>query len=383
MPEITVIHIALLAVMLVAGIVAGWIARASRCAREKSAINVGWQEQLSAQRSEHDRLGGQNKSLMEQVNQYQASNTDAKLRAKELSDALKEAFERRDELQRQIKDIRGDLESAVVQRDQLQTDMQAHTDGGDTIKEKDEQISRLGRELEGWQDRLPPLIERFQVRNEEAIQLEADLAEAHERIIALETMVGSDQTRVEPVDPDSLTDGMDASNDSLDESNGADSAAQRDAVNPNPVDDVFADVVEESDESVDDSIDGSEEMDSIMESFQETATNQLLGDLYELDNELSENKAADEVVESAEPEAAVGSNGGLRDDLKQIKGIGPAIEKTLNEMGISRFNQISEMSEYDIDRIAKRLKGFRSRIYREDWIGQARDLQSQITDDRS
>jgi predicted flap endonuclease-1-like 5' DNA nuclease len=41
------------------------------------------------------------------------------------------------------------------------------------------------------------------------------------------------------------------------------------------------------------------------------------------------------------------------------------------------------MSEYDIDRIAKRLKGFRSRIYREDWIGQARDLQSQITDDRS
>jgi len=35
------------------------------------------------------------------------------------------------------------------------------------------------------------------------------------------------------------------------------------------------------------------------------------------------------------------------------------------------------MSEYDIDRIAHRLKGFRSRIYREDWMGQARDLQVQ------
>ena len=46
-------------------------------------------------------------------------------------------------------------------------------------------------------------------------------------------------------------------------------------------------------------------------------------------------------------------------------------------MGIFRFNQIAEMSEYDIDRIARRLKGFHSRIYREDWIGQARDLQSQ------
>jgi predicted flap endonuclease-1-like 5' DNA nuclease len=33
------------------------------------------------------------------------------------------------------------------------------------------------------------------------------------------------------------------------------------------------------------------------------------------------------------------------------------------------------MTEYDIDRVAQRLKGFRTRIYREDWIGQARELQ--------
>ena len=63
-----------------------------------------------------------------------------------------------------------------------------------------------------------------------------------------------------------------------------------------------------------------------------------------------------------------------RDDLKMIKGVGPAIEKTLNEMGIFRFRQIADMSEYDIDRVARRLKGFHSRIYREDWIGQARAL---------
>jgi predicted flap endonuclease-1-like 5' DNA nuclease len=46
-------------------------------------------------------------------------------------------------------------------------------------------------------------------------------------------------------------------------------------------------------------------------------------------------------------------------------------------MGICHFDQIAEMSEYDIDRVAHRLKGFRSRIYREDWIGQARDLHDQ------
>ena len=72
---------------------------------------------------------------------------------------------------------------------------------------------------------------------------------------------------------------------------------------------------------------------------------------------------------------------GARDRLQAIKGIGPAIEKTLNEMGIFRFQQIADMSEYDIDRIAKRLKGLRSRIYREDWIGQARDISDQETSD--
>ena len=69
-----------------------------------------------------------------------------------------------------------------------------------------------------------------------------------------------------------------------------------------------------------------------------------------------------------------GPDGDARDNLKEIKGVGPAIEKTLNEMGICRFDQIAEMSEYEINRIASKLRGFRSRIYREDWIGQARDL---------
>jgi predicted flap endonuclease-1-like 5' DNA nuclease len=64
-----------------------------------------------------------------------------------------------------------------------------------------------------------------------------------------------------------------------------------------------------------------------------------------------------------------------RDDLKRIKGVGPAIEKILNDLGIFRYRQIAEISDRDVDRVADRLRGFRSRIYREDWIGQARVLQ--------
>ncbi|MDH3984611.1 MAG: NADH-quinone oxidoreductase subunit E, partial [Gammaproteobacteria bacterium] len=87
-----------------------------------------------------------------------------------------------------------------------------------------------------------------------------------------------------------------------------------------------------------------------------------------------------EPEDEPEPESEVTADTGAhvsRDDLKMIKGVGPAIEKTLNEIGIFRFEQIADMSEYDIDRVAKRLRGFHSRIYREDWIGQARDLLDQ------
>jgi predicted flap endonuclease-1-like 5' DNA nuclease len=379
MPEITVIHVVLLALMLVVGIVVGWATRSGRCRQEKIAINGSWQEQLSAQRSEHDRLGKQNKSLMEQVSQYQASNTDAKLRAKELSDAVKETFERRDELQRQIKDIRGNLEVAVTQRDRLQSEMASQGASGDAaanaIRERDQMIFKLSRELEGWQDRLPPLIERFRIRNEEARQLESDLADAHERIISLETMVGSDQTRVEPVDPNALTDGMDASNDPHDVSQ-EEGVDEQQTGDEKPADD-FESAVDLAGEEDD------QQMESLIENLHGTATNELLDNLDDLADVLSDdNEAAESASDLAGTSTGQGSNNAVRDNLKQIKGVGPAIEKTLNEMGIFRFDQIAEMSEYDIDRVAQRLKGFRSRIYREDWIGQARDLQRQKADGR-
>jgi predicted flap endonuclease-1-like 5' DNA nuclease len=321
MPEITVTHIALLAGALIVGVILGWLVRGNRTVTEKAAINAGWQEQLKAQHNEHERLLEQNKSLMDQNSQFQASNTDAKMRASELSGALKETFERRDELQRQIKDIRSNLEVAVTQRDRLQSDIANRVAEADnesaSTKDRDDKIFDLSRELENWQNRLPPLIERYQKRNEEAESLEAELDVARERIAALESMVGSDQTRVEPVDPEAMKDGLDASNDPIEET---------------------SNVAVEFDEAE------VQAEDSAEQSYED------------VDNLL---------------------NGDARDNLKLIKGVGPAIEKTLNEMGILRFNQIAEMSEYEIDRVAHRMKGFRSRIYREDWIGQARELHDQ------
>ena len=322
MPEITVIHVALLAISVAIGAVVGWVIRGNRSQEEKTAINAGWQEQIEAQEKETDRLVERNKGLMEQVSQSQASHKDANNRSKELSLAIQEAFARRDELQREIKDIRSNLEVAVVERDQLQSAVAAQSDSKDLISQKDERIEKLSRELENWQNRLPPLIERFRDRNEKAERLESELAAAEERIRVLETeKEAAAKTSIEPVhDPEELTDGLDAPND--------------------PADDLVAD-----------------NPDHDAESLPEAARE------YE-----------------QEPDSEMEDNTGghaSRDDLKLIKGVGPAIEKTLNEIGIFRFEQIADMSEYDIDRVANRLRGFHSRIYREDWIGQARDLLDQ------
>ena len=302
MPELNVIHIAIIAAMTLIGAIVGWVLRGNRSKDEKAAVSAGWQEQVNAQRTEHDRLTEQNKALMEQVSQYLASNKDAKNRAKELSLAVQEAYARRDELQREIKDVRGNLEVAMTERDQLQTNISSKEGESPSAADKDARIKKLQIELENWQNRLPPLIDKFRRRNEDADRLQAELETANARIAELEASVEPGQTRIEPVsDPDALTDGRDASND--------------------PIDEDFDEDLDNEDD--DESINGS------------------------------------------------------RDKLQAIKGVGPAIEKTLNEMGIFRFQQIAEMSEYDINRVAKHLKGFRSRIYREDWIGQARELDDQ------
>ena len=355
MPEISAALIAFIAASVAVGAVVGWITRGNRCAQEKTAVNEGWQRQLEAQRAEHARLVDQNRTLMEQISQLQASGKDATNRARELSDALKEAFERRDQLQRQLKEIRSSLERAVRQRDKLQAEAQSNEQRDDSaqaaLKDKDDKIFRLSRELENWQNRLPPLIERYRERDSEARELEEELAAAQARIEEFENTADAGETRIEPIDQDALSDELDASNDPA---NVTYTGLEAVLADPDDAEDGVGDPENEPEDARHDDLDDD------------------LGDDLEddLEDEPEEAAATAEVTELYNREP-----GGLRDNLRLIKGIGPAIEKTLNELGIFRYHQIAEMTEYDIDRVAQRLKGFSSRIHREDWIGQARDLQ--------
>ncbi len=61
------------------------------------------------------------------------------------------------------------------------------------------------------------------------------------------------------------------------------------------------------------------------------------------------------------------------DDLKLIKGVGPKLEETLNELGIYTFEQIADWNAENVAFVDARLK-FKGRIERDDWISKAKVL---------
>lgn len=61
------------------------------------------------------------------------------------------------------------------------------------------------------------------------------------------------------------------------------------------------------------------------------------------------------------------------DDLKAISGVGPALEKKLNELGVYTYEQVASWSNADIEWVDERLQ-FRGRIERDDWVEQAKKL---------
>ena len=63
-----------------------------------------------------------------------------------------------------------------------------------------------------------------------------------------------------------------------------------------------------------------------------------------------------------------------KDDLRSIDGVGPFIEKKLNDIGIYTFEQISQLDSELIQHITDAIQFFPGRIEKDDWMGQARGL---------
>lgn len=65
---------------------------------------------------------------------------------------------------------------------------------------------------------------------------------------------------------------------------------------------------------------------------------------------------------------------GVRDDLKEIKGVGPVLEKVLNDYGIVTFRQLAELDSAGVASVEEEMTEFPGRITRDDWVAQAAEL---------
>ena len=78
-------------------------------------------------------------------------------------------------------------------------------------------------------------------------------------------------------------------------------------------------------------------------------------------------------VENNAPPALLGGPGSP-DDLKLIVGVGPMLERMLQQLGVTTYRQIARWSERDIDEFDAKLPEFPGRIRRDGWVAQAREL---------
>lgn len=79
-------------------------------------------------------------------------------------------------------------------------------------------------------------------------------------------------------------------------------------------------------------------------------------------------------AEGVKPATLSAARGGVADDLKQIKGIGPKMEKMCNALGFYHFDQIAAWSADEEAWVNANLEGFKGRVSRDNWIEQAKLL---------
>ncbi len=80
------------------------------------------------------------------------------------------------------------------------------------------------------------------------------------------------------------------------------------------------------------------------------------------------------VAPDGKPEMLAKPRGGAGDDLKQIKGVGPKMEKMLNKMGVWHFDQVASWRKAEVSWVDENLEGFKGRVSRDDWVKQAKVL---------
>ncbi len=82
---------------------------------------------------------------------------------------------------------------------------------------------------------------------------------------------------------------------------------------------------------------------------------------------------SDETV-GRKPAVLEAARAGRADNLKLIRGVGPKLERLLNEIGVYHYDQIAAWTPEEVAWADQNLVGFKGRVSRDGWVAQAKEL---------
>ncbi len=326
--------------------------------------------QLAEQSSEVESLASQ---LHEASSHARASETGLEQRVTELTDvrvALESVEGRLPELERTLESIAEERDQLTEQVHDLETGAHATADA----------TSKIGTELAELQ----------QLAGERAAQIDVLQTEATNQNKRLEEMTGELAARNELVadlqrqrEPASLDDGRHASSDDgpSPEGDPQDDAPGHRGGTPDP-----QAVLRELDQRKR-QITRLEREQGLQQQTMQVLSQQLedarqthtrlsetISDRDTRISELESDSGAKGAADAAPPSLLLGCRPDDCDNLQRIRGIGAALEKALNELGIYRLRQIAALNDADIKWVDHNLRGFKGRIVRDAWVRQADEL---------
>jgi predicted flap endonuclease-1-like 5' DNA nuclease len=97
----------------------------------------------------------------------------------------------------------------------------------------------------------------------------------------------------------------------------------------------------------------------------------------EAERAVAEAQAARDAAAAAVNVAAVSGRTSAKtpQGLRRIRGIGPAYQRVLEQLGVTRVQQVAAWQAHDVAAFAEKLKMRADRIIKDDWVGQAKLLE--------
>jgi predicted flap endonuclease-1-like 5' DNA nuclease len=385
MVELTIELGAALALGLIIGAAAAWLARGTAAVREMETAEGNWQRKLEQAVNKARALDDQTTSLKLNLEETQKIALKNKHTAVSAGTELESMRERAQTLAKELSATRAERDSYSEKLTQNQKFVIAAKARLNELTDEFEKSRRFYKsQLANAVDQRRELERKIEDLKSEQESLTTLLASSKAEHDAVNRMLISARKRVENIDSlEQKSIELEADNadlrHKLDKSERRIDALQRDIAE---FDDLKAQNRElarclESMENSRKQYEADARRYREQYEHSEKQSETLRMKLGDIEKSLTEMQQAHEDAQRVEPVPRIGTEpppDGKGDDLTQIVGIGKVFEAMLHRLGIYYFRQIATFGPTELARVNAELKEFKGRIEHDDWIGQAREL---------